>query len=102
MNFQELLKNKGMLIGIIAAVVILVIVLILVVVLVAGGGNSGGEGGEKIKKEATIKEPLDLLATENLGKAIEIQALLAREGINAQRRMDGSKSTIYLAEYKMS
>ena len=103
MNFQELLKNKGMLIGIIAGVVILVVVLILVIVLVAGGNNGGsGEGGEKVKKEAVIKEPLDLLATDNLGKAIEIQALLAREGINAQRRMDGSKSTIFLSEYKMS
>ena len=103
MNFQELLKNKGLMIGIIAGVVVLVIVLILVIVLVAGGNNGGnGEGGEKIKKEAVIKEPLDLLATDNLGKAIEIQALLAREGINAQRRMDGSKSTIFLSEYKMS
>lgn len=103
MNFQELLKNKGVLIGIIVGAVVLILIVVIVIVMVASGGGGGGkDGGEKIKKEVTIKEPLDLLTTDNLGKAIEIQALLAREGINAQRRTEGSKSTIFLAEYKMS
>ena len=52
--------------------------------------------------EKVIKEPLDLLTTDNLGKAIEIQALLARDGIVASRKIDGTKSTIFLKEYTQS
>lgn len=45
---------------------------------------------------------MNLLTTTNLGKAIEIQALLAREGINAERKDEGSKSTVFLPEYAQS
>ena len=58
--------------------------------------NSGGNGAMKPVSEKVIKEPLDLLTTENLGKALEIQSLLAREGIIASRKADGQKSIIYL------
>jgi hypothetical protein len=42
------------------------------------------------------------LTTDNLGKAIEIQALLAREGIEANRQADGAKSSLYLENYTQS
>jgi len=91
MDFRALLQNRNVLIGIVVAVV-LVIVLAVAVPLM-----SGGHGGAT--KEPVINKPLDLLTTTNVGKAIEIQALLAREGIDAERRDEGSKSTIFLPSY---
>lgn len=98
MDFQKLLENKPLLYGIIAAVVI-VLALSITIGVVSSSKNSDKEGAVK---EKVIKEELDLLTTDNLGKAIEIQALLARVGIQADRKLDGTKSTIYLKEYTQS
>src|SRR5574344_1118695 len=98
MDFSKLLENKPLLYGIIGAVVVVLLLSITIGVV----SSNKGASGEGIVKEKLIKEPLDLLTTDNLGKAIEIQALLAREGITAERRLDGTKSTIYLKEYTSS
>lgn len=98
MDFNKLLENKPLLYGIIAAVVV-VLFFSITMGVVSSGKNQGGKG---TANEKIIKEKLDLLTTDNLGKAIEIQALLAREGIDAQRVLDGTKSTIYLKEYTQS
>ncbi len=98
MNFKDILNNKPLLYGIIGALVLSVALIITI-----GFAISAKSGdGPKTVKEKVIKESLDLLTTDNLGKAIEIQALLAREGINIQRRVDGTKSTLYLQNYTMS
>ncbi len=90
MDFQKLLENKPLLYGIIGGVVI-VFALILTIAITAGSGkNSQVQGGEPLKAD------VDLLTTDNLGKALEIQALLARQGITAQRKADGTKSVLYL------
>ena len=99
MDFQKLLENKPLLYGIIGAVVI-IIALIMTVGIVSS--SKGGNGAARVVSEKVIKEPLDLLTTDNLGKAIEIQALLAREGIDASRKLDGTKSTIFLKQYTLS
>lgn len=91
MDFRALLQNRNVLIGVIAGVILLVALVIAIPML------SHGHGG--VTKEPVIEKPLDLLTTTNVGKAIEIQALLAREGIEAQRRDEGSKSTIYMEKY---
>lgn len=91
MDFRALLQNRNVLIGIVAAVVLVIVMAIAIPVM------SGGHGGSV--KDPVIKKPLDLLTTTNVGKAIEIQALLAREGIDAERREEGSKTTIYLPSY---
>lgn len=93
MNFQELLKNKTVLYSIIG-VIVLVLTVFVTMGLVAVTKNSGGE--EKVQSEKKIKEPATLLTTDNLGKALEIQALLARHGINAERTGEGNKSDIVL------
>ncbi len=98
MDFSKLLENKPLLYGIIAAIVIVLAISITVGVV---SSSKGGKTGD-VKQEKVIKTPLDLLTTDNLGKAIEIQALLARDGINADRKLDGTKSTIYLKEYTQS
>ncbi|MFA6990206.1 MAG: flagellar M-ring protein FliF C-terminal domain-containing protein, partial [Candidatus Gastranaerophilaceae bacterium] len=48
------------------------------------------------------KTPIVLLTTDNIGKALEIQALLAKQGITAERVADGNKSNLTLSEYTMS
>lgn len=96
MDFNKILANKPLLYGIIGAIVLVLTLALTIGVVSSANSNSGGA---KPVEEKVIKENLDLLTTDNLGKAIEIQALLAREGINAKRKIDGTKSTIYLDNY---
>lgn len=99
MDYKQILENKPLLYTIIGAIVVVLALSLTVGVVVS---NSGGNSKDSKVKEKIIKEELDLLTTDNLGKAIEIQALLAREGIEAQRKLDGTKSTLYLEKYTQS
>ena len=99
MNFQELLKNKKLVIAIAAGLVVILAAFISLGIVAA---SKKSDNGQKIVSEKIIKEPLDLLTTDNIGKAIEIQALLARQGITVQRKLDGTKSTLFLKDYRMS
>ena len=94
MDFQKILQNKPLLYGIIGGLVLL-LALVLTIGIVSSA-NKNSTGAARVVSEKVIKEPLDLLTTDNLGKAIEIQALLAREGIVASRKVDGTKSTVFL------
>lgn len=98
MDFQKIIENKPLLYGIIGGIIV-ILALFITVGMIASSGNSNTP---KVAKEKVIDKPLDLLTTDNLGKAIEIQALLAREGIVADRRMDGQKSVLYLTKYTMT
>lgn len=95
MDFKEILENKPLLYGIIG-VIVLVLALFVTIGIVS---SSKSPAGSKVVNEKVIKEELDLLTTDNLGKAIEIQALLSKYGINVQRKVDGTKSTLFLKEY---
>ena len=97
MDFQKILENKPLLYGIIGGLVILLAIFTTIGVVV--NKNKNTNGAARIVSEKPIKERLNLLTTDNLGKAIEIQALLAREGIIASREENGTKSTIFLKEY---
>lgn len=98
MDFKQILENKPLLYGIIGIIVFVLAITISIGVV----SSSKSHNSKSTANERVIKEPLDLLTTDNLGKAIEIQALLAREGITADRKLDGTKSTIYLKEYTQS
>lgn len=100
MDFQKILQNKSLLYGIIGGVVLFVA--LILTLSIVGASNKNSAGAARVVSEKVIKEPLDLLTTDNLGKAIEIQALLSREGIVASRKIDGTKSTIFLKEYTMT
>ena len=91
MNIKELLQNKTVLYSVIGGVCALVFVIILVVCLSVGGKSSNGEVIDKIEKEQ-----FDIVTTDNQGKALEIQSILAREKINAKRKSEGSKTTVFL------
>ncbi len=91
MNIKELLQNKTVLYSVIGGVCALIFIIILVVCLSVGGKSSTGEVIDKIEKES-----FDIVTTDNQGKAIEIQSILARYKINAKRKAEGSKTTVYL------
>lgn len=96
-NLQDILKNKPLLYTLIG-VLVLVLAIFISMALVASS-KGGNASKQKEVSQKVIKEPVDLLTTDNLGKALEIQALLARQGIQANRKLDGTKSTIFLKEY---
>ncbi len=91
MNIKELLKNKTILYSVIGGAAALIFIIILVVCLSIGGRSSKDGIIDKYEKE-----PFDIVTTESQGKAIEIQTILARHKINAKRRADGNKTTIFL------
>jgi len=93
MVMNELLENKPLLFGIIGGTV-LILALILTVGIVSSSKNSASSGVEVTGEP--LKENIDLLTTDNAGKAIEIQALLAKYDIAVSRRIDGTKSILYL------
>ena len=92
MDFQKILENKPLLYGIIGAVVLLLA--LFVTIGIVSSSNKPSNGTE-ITGEP-LKENVDLLTTVNAGKAIEIQALLAKYDIVVSRRLDGTKSILYL------
>ena len=94
MDFKQILQNKPLLYGIIGVVVVVIAIGIMAVVMTAGNSSSAEKA--KLVGEKPIQEDLVLLTTDNLGKAIEIQALLAKSGIQASRALDGTKSSIVL------
>lgn len=94
MDMQEILENKPLLFGIIGGA-ILVVALIITIGIVGASKSSSSTPGKEITGEP-IKEDVNLLTTDNLGKAIEIQALLAKYDIAVSRKLDGTKSILYL------
>ncbi len=92
MNIKELLQNKVILYSVIGGVFVLIFLVILTVAI--SSGNKGATKGQVIEK--VQKEQFDIVTTDNAGKAIEIQTLLARNGIAAKRSQAGSKVTVFL------
>ncbi len=92
MDVQEILENKPLLYGIIGGAIL--VVALIIVIGIASGSKSSSNGTE-ITGEP-IKEDVNLLTTDNIGKAIEIQALLAKYDIAVSRKLDGTKSILYL------
>ena len=91
MDFSKITENKPLLFGIIGGVV-----LILVIVIMSAAIGSGGKDKIENIGAEPLKSNVDLLTTDNLGKALEIQALLAKQGIVVGRAPDGTKSKLYL------
>ena len=92
MDFQKILENKPLLYGIIGAIV-LILALFVTIGIVSSSGKSSN--GTEVTGEP-LNADVDLLTTDNAGKAIEIQALLAKYDISVSRRLDSTKSILYL------
>ncbi len=96
-KLKELFQNKIVLYAVIGVVAL---VLILSIVFISIGVSKGGSAPANKPVEVVQKEDFNLITTDNVGKAIEIQTLLARNGIQSKRTADGSKSTIFLEKGK--
>ena len=94
MDFKQILENKVLLGSIIGGVVLLLAVFIICGTI-AASNKSDKDNAIDVSKEP-LKEDVDLLTTDNLGKALEIQALLAKNNIVASRLVDGTKSVLRL------
>lgn len=95
MDFSKILENKPLLYGIIGGVA-LIIVLVIVGAIFAANSGSGGDNNANVVGSEPLTANVDLLTTDNLGKALEIQALLAKQGITVERQLDGTKSKLVL------
>ncbi len=93
MDIKKLLQNKTVLYSVIGGAALLLVIIIVVICMAVSGGKSDGAGKIADKIE---KEPFEIVTTDSAGKAIEIQSLLARNGITAKRVADGSKYTVLL------
>ena len=95
-KIQELLKNKTILYSAIGATILVVVLLIVGIVMISKPKDKA-QTYEKV-----IDTPFVLFTTDNAGKAIEVQALLARQNIVATRKAEGSKTTLSLEKYTPS
>ncbi len=93
MDPKAILQNKPLLIGIIAGVIILIT---LIIVIAVSSGKSNDNDGQLSPR---IKTPVKLLTLDNQGRSLEIQALLAKEGIKVREasKTTGSKITLILS-----
>ncbi len=96
MDFSKLTENKPLFYGLIAGVGVLIAVILIIIVLAAGGSSSSGGEKAKVVGNEPLKTNVELLTTDNIGKALEIQALLAKQGITVERQLDGNKSKLVL------
>lgn len=93
MDLKSLLQNKTILL--IAGVSIVVILALVIMGAIMGSSKNSNPETKDVSKEY-FKEDIKLLTTDNLGKALEIQALLAKHGIVVARGENGSKSDLIL------
>src|SRR5574344_467171 len=92
MDFQKLMENKPLLYSIIGGLVAVFLFVTIIGIVVV---NKNASKPQTVS-EQPLKEDVDLLTTDNLGKALEIQALLAKRNIAVSRKLDGTKSILYL------
>ena len=95
MDFSKITENKPLLYGIIGGVVLIIAIVIISIAIAASSGGNKDDNAKPVGGEP-LKTNVDLITTDNLGKALEIQALLAKQGITVERSLDGTKSKLYL------
>ncbi len=93
MDLNKLLENKVLLAAVAGGIVLLLIIFIICGTISAS--SKSNKDGTDVSAEP-LKEDVDLLTTDNLGKALEIQAMLAKHGIVVARTVDGTKSLLKL------
>lgn len=90
-QLQALMQNRNAMIAVILAGVLLFGGIIFAA---TRGGSS-----KSMEDQEITKEQRQLALVPNLGKAIEIQALLARKGIHLKQESDGEKTTLFFDEH---
>ena len=99
MDIKALMENKPLFYGVIAGIIAVIVVLIIAICAIAMGSNNktSKDGTVSAPPSKVIQEDISLFTTDKIGLAIEVQALLARQGIKARRVLDGTKSSIVLS-----
>ena len=100
-DLKKIIENKPLLytISACAAAVIVMFVMMVVMFSFSSRGNVAQDGKIKAAEQVIKNDPVTLFTTDNSGKALEVQALLAREQITATKVENGSKVSIVLKEY---
>ena len=104
-DLKQITENKPLLFTIAFCVVCSVLMLVLMIFTVtsvnssSSNSASGQEKQLKLAQKVIKNDPVTLFTTDNSGKALEVQALLAREQITAVKVDNGSKVSIVLKEY---
>ena len=93
MDFNKLLENKMLLFAVGGGIALLLLIFIICGTIAAS--NKTDKAQIDVSNEP-LKEDVDLLSTDNMGKALEIQAMLAKHGIVVARAVDGTKSVLKL------
>ena len=101
MDFSKLTQNKPLLFGIIGAIAFVILFIIVIVIIAVSGGSKGKDGANVVGAEPLAAD-VELLTTDNIGKALEVQALLAKQGITVERQLDGTKSKLVLSKKNCS
>ena len=94
MDFSKITENKPLFYGIIGGAILIVAIIIMTIIIAVSSAGSKGE--VKSVGSEPLKSNVELLTTDNIGKALEIQAMLAKQGIVAERSLDGTKSKLFL------
>ena len=94
MDIHDITDNKPLLFTIIGGFLLFIILIVSIIVLIVTSSGRAA-GGTNVTGEK-LQDDVNLLTTDNLGKAIEIQALLAKYDIAVSRKLDGTKSILYL------
>lgn len=87
---EKLMQNKPVFFGAIGGVVLIIAVIIFLVM--GGGGNELPPPAS----ETEIKEDVNLVKVEDSGKALEVQSLLARQGIDTTTVTEGTGTSIVI------
>ena len=101
MDFSKITQNKPLLFGIIGAIAFVILLILVIVIISVSGGSKGKEGANVVGAEPLAND-VELLTTDNIGKALEVQALLAKQGITVERQLDGTKSKLVLSKKNCS
>ena len=100
-DLKQITENKPLFYTIIicGAAVAIMFVMMVIALTVNSGGAVSQDGKIKAAEQVIKNDPVTLFTTDNTGKALEVQALLAREQITATKVENGSKVSIVLKEY---
>lgn len=101
-DLKQITENKPLFYTIITCVGLFVVMFIIVVATLAHVNSTGAkspDGQIKVAERVIKNDPVTLFTTDNAGKVLEVQALLAREQITATRVENGSKISLVLKEY---
>ncbi|MBQ7287171.1 MAG: hypothetical protein IJW73_05360 [Candidatus Gastranaerophilales bacterium] len=103
-DLKQITENKPLFYTIIFCVAIAVIMLIMMITTIAGVNANSSKGSNpsaqvKVAERVIKNDPVTLFTTDNAGKALEVQALLAREQIVVTKVDNGSKQSLILKEY---